>query len=92
MTTWQLIRKMVQKGYLLEMGPHAKGYRGYWAYFTHVNEIDEAQACMYCGELRLTSYVARTGRALIPHRAAVIAAKLALKQPITVPSLETFKL
>lgn len=90
MTTWELIRTMVQKGYTFEMGPHCEGSRGYWAGF--FLEDPNAPECDECEQPLLTRYWADTGHAMTAHRAVVMAAKIALKKPVVVPPSEEFKL
>ena len=88
MTTWELIRTMVQKGYEFQMGPHTEGLRGYWAGFfipdSETLKCDECEQLLYCWK--------DTGHAMTAHRAVVMAAKIALKKPVVVPESEEFKL
>lgn len=86
MTTWQLIRSMVQQGYEFQCGPHDKEYRGYWACFIHTDsdKCDECEEPMVSWET--------CGHAMTAHRAVVMAAKIALGKQVTVPGSERFEL
>ena len=86
MTTWELIRTMAQKGYTFELGPHAEGYRGYWASF-FIRDPDASEC-----EERVTVCWTECGHAMTAHRAVIMAAKIALKKPVIVPPLDEFKL
>jgi len=90
MMTWGLIRTMVQKGYTFEMGPHAKGMRGYWACF--YKHDPDAPECDECGETHTVYYWKGIGHAMTPYPAVVMAAKIALGRPVVVPESDGFKL
>jgi len=92
MTTWQLIRTMLKKGFMLEAGRHFKGYRGYWARFVLTELIEEAPECDECGQAVIFDRWDGAGHALTAHRAVVMAAKIALGKSVSVPSCESFKL
>ena len=89
MTTWQLIRSMIQKGYEFQVGPHANGLRGYWAYFIEI-ESDERAVCDECSE-KSTVCWAESGHAMTAHRAVVMAAKVALGKQVVVPGTGAFE-
>jgi len=78
MTTWQLIRTLIHKGFSLEVGQHYD-YRGYYAVFSEKE-----------GRLPPDEW-ACAGHGLTPHRAVVMAAKLALGKPVTIPPPEEFR-
>jgi len=80
-TIWQLIRAMMQRGYTLEAGPH-NGYRGYYAQFRPATEWD---TCDECGQNKLPDDWKLAGHGLTPYRAIVMAAKIALGKPVTIP-------
>lgn len=92
LTTWQLIRMMLQKGYTLETGPHFKRYRGYWARFVPTKLVGEAPKCDECGQTVIFDHWDKAGHALTAHRAIVMAAKIALGKSVSVPMCESFKL
>ncbi len=79
MTTWELIRKMVQKGCTFEIGPHGDRCRGYWASF-----FVEETLPIRCWK--------NVGHAMTPHRAVIMAAKIALGKPVVIPGSDEFKL
>ena len=87
MTTWHLIRAMVQKGYTFEMGRHCDDIRGYWAsFYVDPKNIEE---CDECGQFPDRSWN-QSGHAMTPHRAVVMAAKVALNKITEVPSMDIF--
>lgn len=87
MTTWQLIRAMVQRGYTLVAGPHT-GYRGYYAQFYQTTDWN---GCDECGQNILPDAWTLAGHGLTLHRAVIMAAKIALNKPVTIPSTEEFR-
>jgi len=87
MTTWGLIRSMMQRGHEFQCGTHIKGHRGYWAYFIHVDP-DEREKCSRCEESIITWEVC--GHAMTAHRAVVMAAKIALGKQVAIPEPERF--
>lgn len=91
MTTWQLIRAMLQKGYQLEAGPHLTGLQGYWARFIPVQTVDSPKY----GERALPVFCQEgwhsAGHAMSAHCAVVMAAKLALGKQVTIPLLSEFE-
>ncbi len=99
MTTWELIREMVQKGYELRVGPHTgwpKSLRGYFAIFFKDNEskpkyeeCDECDGRDKCDECPGPSWN-DCGHAMTPHRAIVMAARRALGVEVAVPTTEEF--
>jgi len=91
-TTWGLIRTMIQRGYQLEAGPHHKDYHGFWARFTSTEIVDDAPECDDCGAPVIFERWDGAGHAETPHLAVVMAAKIALRKQVTVPPPEEFKL
>lgn len=87
MTTWQLIRAMAQRGFTLEAGPHT-GYRGYYAQFRPCVNYD---VCDECGQNIYPDSWDIAGHGLTLHRAVVMAAKIALRKPVTIPPHEEFR-
>jgi len=83
MTTWELIRSMVQRGYEFQLGPHDKCLRGYWACFIpvkpHIRKSDGRE------EERFNVW-SDCGHAMTPHRAVVMAAKVALGEQVAPPN------
>jgi hypothetical protein len=88
MTTWELIRAMVQRGFTLEIGPHHGTMTGYFAMFV---KDDELETCDTCELPRRPAFWDSAGHAATPHRAIVMAAKLALGRPVTIPHESEFK-
>jgi hypothetical protein len=78
---------MVQHGFRFEIGRHNQPLRGYYAVFH--KEGESTWTCSECNQSELGWM--ETGHALTPHRAVVMAAKIALKRPVQVPGLEEFK-
>lgn len=89
MTTWELIHRMVYKGYEFQISRHVGGLRGYFAVFFKTGEF--ATECDECGERPGPSWH-KCGHALTPHRAVVMAARIALDQTIIVPTTKDFEL
>jgi len=90
MTTWQLIREMVQKGYEFQTGRHTKGLSGYFAVF--FKDDDESRPeCDECSERPDPSW-RDCGHAMTPHRAVVMAARKTLGLTVVIPGSEDFKL
>lgn len=87
MTIWQLIRALAQRGYTLEMGPH-HGYRGYYAQFRPQVEYE---TCDECGQNLLADSWNIAGHGITPHRAVIMAAKIALGKPVIIPPHEEFR-
>jgi hypothetical protein len=94
MTTWGLIREIVQKGFTFEAGQHCDGNRGYWAgFFVYDPKEPECDVCDKCGEETPTiHYWKDAGHAMTLHRAVIMAAKIALGKPVVVPGSGEFKL
>lgn len=92
MTTWQLIRTMLQKGYTLETGRHYKGYRGYWARFTPTELVEDAPECDECGQPVIFERWDGAGHGMTAHRAVLMAAKIALGKSVAVPPMSEFQL
>lgn len=90
MTTWELIRGMIQRGYEFQCGLHDIKHRGYWACFIPVNP-NMRDECDECGE-KPTPLWKVCGHAMTAHRAVVMAAKIALEKQTTVPGIERFEL
>ena len=90
MTTWELIRSMVQRGYEFQSGQHVKGLRGYWACFIHVDS-DTREECDKCYKKSPIPW-AVCGHAMTAHRAVVMAAKIALEKQVAIPGTERFEL
>jgi len=91
MTTWELIRTMAQKGYEFQMGHHTEKLRGYWACFIKIDDPDTRERCDECEE-PVPAYWAECGHAMTAYRAVIMAAKIVLKKPVTVPPDNEFKL
>lgn len=91
MTTWQLIRAMLQRGYQLEAGPHLTGLQGYWARFILMQTVSDSQECDECAQPVLCQGWDSAGHAMTAHHAVVMAAKLALGKRVTVPLLSEFE-
>lgn len=91
MTTWGLIRTMVKRGFWFEVGPHHTSMSGYWARFTPVETMEDAPECDECGQSVIFDRWDGTGHADTPHKAVVMAAKIALGREVTVPPPEDFK-
>jgi len=90
MTTWELIRSIVKRGYEFQCGQHGKKYRGYWACFIPVRP-DVREKCDMCEGPESTLW-RDCGHAMTAHRAVVMAAKIALGKQVTVPETERFEL
>ena len=86
MTTWQLIQEMVQKGYEFQMGRHERSLRGYFAVFFKKSEPE----CDECGEHPGPNWN-DCGHAMTPHRATVMAARIALDCTVVKPTTEDFR-
>ena len=92
MTTWQLIRTMVQKGYQFEAGPHFENMRCYWSRFIPIELVATAPECDECGERCVPDAWEQAGHAMTLHRAVVMAAKIALGKPVVIPPTSEFEL
>lgn len=88
MTTWELIRAIVQRGFRFEIGRHDAPLRGYYALFFKGDE-EYAWRCEECNQPKIGWM--ESGHALTPHRAVIMAAKIALKKPVRIPQSEEFK-
>lgn len=91
MTTWQLIRAMLQRGYQLETGPHYPGLQGYWARFIPTQTIRNSPKCDEYAQPVFCQGWHSAGHAMSAHHAVVMAAKLALGKRVTIPSLSEFE-
>jgi len=85
---------MVQKGYALSVGPHAAGYKGYYAQFYKPGELG---TCPDCGQYAQPDSWNDTGHGTTPQRAVIMAAKIlsakvsGVGKTVVVPPPEAFK-
>lgn len=89
MTTWILIRSMMQRGYEFQSGRHGEGLRGYWACFIP-DDPDTRKACDECGE-KHEPHWGVCGHAMTAHRAVVMAAEFALGKRTAAPRRKVFE-
>ncbi len=88
MTTWELIREMVKRGYTLEIGPHEARLTGYFAQFVKDSELE---TCDECELPKRPAFWAEVAHAATPHKAIIMAAKIALGRPVTIPPDSEFQ-
>lgn len=76
-----MIRALLHQGYTVEIGPHGKGLRGYWASFTDNRDASSNPRKSWD----------RVGHGNTPHQAMQMATKISLDAFIG-PPIEEFEL
>jgi len=86
MTAYTLIKMLVLRDFCFECGRHIDGLSGFYACFY---KASEAERCDSCDGFKLLWDAC--GHGSTPYRAILMAAKIALKRPVTIPPREHFQ-
>jgi hypothetical protein len=83
---------MTNRGFILEVGRHYKGYTGFWARFIPTELVCDAPECDKCGRTIISDQWNEAGHGATQRRAIIMAAKIALGREVMVPPQAAFEI